>query len=211
MPRSCGSRKEAPWRLFSLAIPFAAAMPVAWLLPNHYYPWLSAWQEGAALALLFAAALLCRARAGLPALWAATLVVALGSVGWQWASGRIWFGGDALMAALYLSAFGLAIALGAALAPLPAAWLLAALAILGLSLGDRWALLGWVLLAAFATVGIVGELLSLPDWVVGLSPFQHIAKVPSEPMAWGPAVVLTVLTAVVSAVAWWAYRRRDIG
>lgn len=117
MPRSCGSRKEAPWRLFSLAIPFAAAMPVAWLLPNHYYPWLSAWQEGAALALLFAAALLCRARAGLPALWAATLVVALGSVGWQWASGRIWFGGDALMAALYLSAFGLAIALGAALAP----------------------------------------------------------------------------------------------
>jgi len=117
MPRSCGSRKEAPWRLFSLAIPFAAAMPVAWLLPNHYYPWLSAWQEGAALALLFAAALLCRARAGLPALWAAALVVALGSVGWQWASGRIWFGGDALMAALYLSAFGLAIALGAALTP----------------------------------------------------------------------------------------------
>jgi len=110
------SHKEAPWRLFSLAIPVAAAIPVAWLLPNHYYPWLSAWQEGAALTLLFAAALLCRARSGLPALWAAALVIALGSVAWQWASGRIWFGGDALMAAFYLSAFGLAIALGAALA-----------------------------------------------------------------------------------------------
>ena len=94
----------------------AAAVALAWLVPNHYFPWLSAWQEGSALALLFVAALFTPRRAALPAAWAAALAAALASVAWQGASGRIYYGGDALMAALYLVAFGVAIALGSALA-----------------------------------------------------------------------------------------------
>jgi hypothetical protein len=105
-------------RLPSLPIAalFAAAVPLAWLLPNHYYPWLSAWQEGLALFLLCAAAIACRRGASLPALWVAAVALALGSIALQWATGRIHFGGDALMAAAYLASFVLAIALGASFA-----------------------------------------------------------------------------------------------
>lgn len=101
--------------------------------------------------------------------------------------------------------------LGAALAPAPAVWLVAALAVLCLAYGSRWAVLGWALLAFFITVGLVGEMLSLPDWVIGLSPYQHVPLVPSEAFAWGPETVLTVLSLAVAGVAWWRFTSRDIG
>jgi polyether ionophore transport system permease protein len=101
--------------------------------------------------------------------------------------------------------------LAASLVSLPAAWLVGALAMLCLSLGSRWAAVGWVLLVGFATVQLVGELLDLPGWVLGLSPYEHVAKVPSEPMEWTSAIVLTLLAAGVSLAAWFAYRGRDIG
>ncbi len=89
-----------------------AAVAAAWLLPNHAYPWISAWQEGMALVLLLAAGLLGRHPARLPWPWLAALGLALASVALQWGTGQILFRGDALMAALYLAAFGLAVALG---------------------------------------------------------------------------------------------------
>ena len=98
-----------------IAALFAAAVPLAWLLPNHYLPWPAAWLEGAALGLLFVAALLVRQPAALPLRWALPVAVALLSIAWQAASGRILFSGDAVMAALYVAAFLLAIGCGAAL------------------------------------------------------------------------------------------------
>ena len=92
-----------------------AAIGTAWLLPNHAYPWISAWQEGLALTLLLAAGLLGHHTARLPTTWTLALGLALVSIALQWGGGRILFSGDALMAALYLMAFGLAIALGSSL------------------------------------------------------------------------------------------------
>ncbi len=92
-----------------------AAIAAAWLLPNHAYPWISAWQEGLALTLLLAAGLLVRHTARLPTTWTVALGLALVSIALQWVGGRILFSGDALMAALYLMAFGLAIPLGSSL------------------------------------------------------------------------------------------------
>ena len=93
-----------------------ATIAAAWLLPNHAYPWISAWQEGLALALLLAAGLLGRHPGRLPTPWLVALGLALASVALQWGTGQILFQGDALMATLYLAAFGLAIALGSSLA-----------------------------------------------------------------------------------------------
>lgn len=98
-----------------LAALLAAAVPVAWLLPNHYVPWLSAWQEALALFLLYAAAITCRRGSSLPVLWVTALALALGSIVLQWANGLMLYDGDALMAAVYLASFFLAYALGAAL------------------------------------------------------------------------------------------------
>lgn len=90
-----------------------ALTPVAWLLPNHYPPWVSAWLDGTAMALVALAAL---AWPGLPMrlawTWSAAALVACASVATQWASGRILFSGDALMVLPYIGAFILALALG---------------------------------------------------------------------------------------------------
>ncbi len=96
-----------------------AALPLAWLLPNHYFPWLSAWHEGLALALLLGAACAARGPALLPWPWALTGALALASALLQWSSGRIFFGGDALMVGLYVGAFLLALALGSQLVGSP--------------------------------------------------------------------------------------------
>ena len=102
-------------------------------------------------------------------------------------------------------------ALGASLVQAPAVWLVLALALLLLSVRSRWAVAGWAVLALFVTVGQVGPGLDLPGWVLGLSPFHHVPRYPSEAFAWRPEVVMTVLTALVLGVAWTRYRSRDIG
>jgi polyether ionophore transport system permease protein len=101
--------------------------------------------------------------------------------------------------------------LAGALAPAPAVWVTGSLAILCLSFGSRWASLGWAVLVLFVTVGLIGELLQLPAWVIGVSPFDHIAKVPSEPVGWGSELVLTAISLGIAALAWFSYRTRDIG
>jgi ABC-2 type transport system permease protein len=57
----------------------------------------------------------------------------------------------------------------------------------------------------------VAELLKLPGWVAGLSPYSHVPKVPADPFSVGPLLALTAAAAVVLATAWWRYRERDIG
>lgn len=93
----------------------AATVPAAWLLPNHYFPWPSAWQDGLALALLGAAALNCPRRGEVPQAWLVVCLLAIGSAAFQWIAGLILFTGDALLVVLYVSSFLLSIALGSAL------------------------------------------------------------------------------------------------
>ena len=102
-------------------------------------------------------------------------------------------------------------AVGAALAQAPAVWVVLGVALLLLSVRSRWAVAGWAVLAAFVTLGQVGAGLELPGWVLGLSPFHHVPKYPSEAFDWRPELLLTVLAAALVSLAWWRYRARDIG
>ncbi len=102
-------------------------------------------------------------------------------------------------------------AVGAALAQAPAVWVVLAVAVLLLSVRSRWAVAGWAVLAVCVTLGQVGSGFRLPDWVLGLSPFHHVPKYPSEAFVWTPELVMTVLAALVLGVAWTRYRSRDIG
>lgn len=102
-----------PIRL-SLVLPFAV-LALAWLLPNHYFPWASFWQEGAA-ALAFIAVLVSgpvrNSPVRVPWLAAASMSMALVPL-LQWQSGLIHFAGDASLASLYLLGFGLAVTIPA--------------------------------------------------------------------------------------------------
>jgi ABC-2 type transport system permease protein len=100
---------------------------------------------------------------------------------------------------------------GAALAQAPAVWLVGALALALYAADSRFATGAWVLLALFFVLGLVGEMLELPGWVTGLSPFAHLPAMPVESFAPVPALVLTVLAAALTLAAWWRFRERDIG
>jgi polyether ionophore transport system permease protein len=66
-------------------------------------------------------------------------------------------------------------------------------------------------LVAFVTVGQVGELLQLPAWVIDLSPFTEVPRMPVEDFAWTPELLLALVAAVLLAGSWVRYRWRDIG
>ena len=57
------------------------------------------------------------------------------------------------------------------------------------------------ILALFVTVGQVGPGLELPDWLLGLSPFHHVPRYPTEAFAWRPEVVMAALATAVLAAA----------
>ena len=98
-----------------------------------------------------------------------------------------------------------------ALAQAPAVWTVASLAVLCFAWRSQWAPLGWGVVVLFTTLGEIGALLELPQWVLDLSPYAHAPRMPLEDFAPVPALLLTVLAAGLLAVSWLRYRSRDIG
>jgi ABC-2 type transport system permease protein len=101
--------------------------------------------------------------------------------------------------------------LSAALVQVPAVWVVAALALLAIAVRSGWGVAGWVLVVAFFLLGPLAELMQLPGWVAGLSPYSHVPKVPAESFSVVPEATLLAIAVVVTATAWWRYRERDIG
>jgi ABC-2 type transport system permease protein len=98
-----------------------------------------------------------------------------------------------------------------AVAQAPAVWVVVALAVLCFALRSQWAVLGCGVVVVFATLGQIGALLGLPQWVLDLSPYSHAPRMPRADFDLGPALVLTGIAAVLLAASWLRYRRRDIG
>ncbi|MFF3445391.1 ABC transporter permease [Streptosporangium sp. NPDC002721] len=100
--------------------------------------------------------------------------------------------------------------LGAALVQAPAAWTLAAIAMLLFGLLPRLTALAWAALLAFALLAQLGELLQLDDWVMNLSPFAHVPQTLSQPVDAGPLLGLGVVTAALLAAGITGFQRRDL-
>lgn len=165
---------------------FTSLTVAAWLVPNHYPPWLAAWSDAVAivglLGLLPCAALAASAAGRvswrLPAVAALCWAVLLG----QLATGKILYAGDALMAALYLGLWLGAVLAGGwmagastkgrarqqiagsgdALDALAAAWLFAAVLSVGI------ALVQWT---GAINLGIYGA-----DLPPGTRPFANVGQ-----------------------------------
>jgi len=101
--------------------------------------------------------------------------------------------------------------LPAALTQAPAVWLITALTVAAYALRSGWAVAGWMLLALFLTLGQLGELLRLPSWLIEISAFAHVPRMPVEPFALAPTATMTLLAAALLAVGAASYRVRDIG
>ena len=57
----------------------------------------------------------------------------------------------------------------------------------------------------------IRDRLGLPGWVVGLSPYGHLPRLPAESFAIRPELALTAMAVALLALAAWRYRERDVG
>jgi hypothetical protein len=101
----------------SVVIPAAigfAVLALAWLVPNHYHPWVSFHNESmAALALVVLAVTALVTAPGVEAPRLAWAIVLLGTVPWlQWLAGKLLFSGDAWITTLYLLGMAVAVSSG---------------------------------------------------------------------------------------------------
>ena len=100
---------------------------------------------------------------------------------------------------------------GAALAYAPALWVLVAIAFLIFGFAPRVVAVVWAVFGLFVVIGFLGELLELPNWLMDLSPFQHVPALPAEGFTAVPLVALTIVAATVVAAGMAAFGRRDVG
>jgi ABC-2 type transport system permease protein len=100
--------------------------------------------------------------------------------------------------------------LGAMLAYAPAVWLTAALAVTVIGLFPRAIGLAWALLVYAGFVAYFGGLLDLPEWLLDLSPFQHVPRLPVDDFTALPLVILTAAAAGLVAIGLAGFRRRDL-
>jgi ABC-2 type transport system permease protein len=99
---------------------------------------------------------------------------------------------------------------GATLAALPGVLLLTGVAVLLHGLAPRAAAFAWLGLVWCAVVLLFGASLRMPGWLRGASPFDHLAAVPRDPVAWTPALVMLVLAAALTVAGVLAFSRRDV-
>jgi polyether ionophore transport system permease protein len=97
-----------------------------------------------------------------------------------------------------------------ALVQIPAAWILAGIVVLAFGYAPRLAVAGWAALAFFVILGEIGPLLSVNHWVMDVSPYTHVPKLPGQPFHVTPLVLLTALAVVLVAAGFAGFRRRDV-
>jgi ABC-2 type transport system permease protein len=142
----------------------------------------------------------------------------------RWAAGPlvVAMGGSALVLAVTGLGAGIGYAIaagdagriasltGAALASLPAVWVLGALTVALFGLAPRAVFLAWVALAACVLVWLLGPLLDLPSWILDASPYQHIPAVPAATLSAGPLVALLAVAVALLAAGLTGLRHRDL-
>ena len=98
----------------------------------------------------------------------------------------------------------------AALARIPASWVLVALVVAVWGVWPRATAAVWGAYAAFIVVGEFGQLWGVPQWAMDLSPFVHTPVLPGPAADLTGLVWLTVITGVLLVVGSAAFRRRDL-
>lgn len=142
----------------------------------------------------------------------------------QWAAGHLGIAlvGTAVLMLVCGLAMGAAAALvlgdagrlgelsAAGLVMVPAMWVLAGATFLLFGWRPRWSLAAWAFVAWAFVAEMLGTVLDLPQWLLDLSPFQHVPALPAAPMAWLPLILLTVIAAIAVAAGLSAFDHRDV-
>ena len=101
---------------------------------------------------------------------------------------------------------------GAALAQWPAALAVAGAAVVLFGAFPRAAVAGgWTAVSAVVLAVFFGPLLRFPQWLLDISPFTHVPKLPGATVQAAPLLWLTLAAALLGAAGLRAFRLRDIG
>ena len=99
----------------------------------------------------------------------------------------------------------------AALAYLPAVWVIAGIAVVLYGIVPRFAVLSWGALAAFVGIEVIGATLKVSQAIMDLSPFTHVPTVLVSGLSVMPLVLLTILALVLTIAGLIGFQRRSIG
>jgi ABC-2 type transport system permease protein len=100
--------------------------------------------------------------------------------------------------------------LAGAVVQLPAVWVLAAVAVALVGLLPRLAPAAWGALAVCLLLGLVGAALQLDQWLLDLSPFTHVPRIPGAAVSTAPLIVLVTVAVMLAAAGLVGLRRRDV-
>lgn len=98
--------------------------------------------------------------------------------------------------------------LGAALAQLPAAWVVAGVALVLFGLFPQFTGVSWAVVSVSLVITLLGPALQLDQWVIDIAPFTHVPKYPD--ITAGPLLWLTGVAVVLLAAGFAGFRRRDL-
>ncbi|MDF5751649.1 ABC transporter permease [Spongiactinospora sp. TRM90649] len=102
------------------------------------------------------------------------------------------------------------VVLGAALAYLPAVWVMTGIAVLLAGLLPRASAAAWAIWAGFIALDVFGTLGQVPGPVLSVIPFVHVPWVVLGQVAVTPLLLLTAVAAALFAAGFAGLRRRDL-
>ena len=100
--------------------------------------------------------------------------------------------------------------LAGALVQIPAAWVLVGIAFAAYGLAPRLFVVGWSALVVFLLLGELGPMFGFDQWLMDLSPWAHLPKVPGSAVTATPLVWLLAIAAAGLITGFAGLRRRDV-
>ena len=98
----------------------------------------------------------------------------------------------------------------AALAQIPAAWVVTSVVLAVFGWAPRLAGAVWGVLLGFVALGEFGVLWNAPEWLMDLSPFRHSPLLPVDSGGVPALVALVLAAAALAALGYAGWRRRDL-
>ncbi|MEC3978848.1 ABC transporter permease [Amycolatopsis sp. H20-H5] len=99
----------------------------------------------------------------------------------------------------------------AMLAQLPAVWVVVGVAVTLFGLAPKYSAAGWGVASVALLISLLGPVLNVQQAVLDISPFQHVPKLPNQPITAPPLLWLLVVAVVALSAGLSGWRRRDVG
>lgn len=97
-----------------------------------------------------------------------------------------------------------------ALATIPAVWVLCALALAAVGARPSKRVVAWFGVVGTFALTLLGPMFRLDDWVLGISPLWHVPNVNVPAPDWSGLAWLGLVAALLTAVGFAGFRRRDV-